>query len=89
MTAAVKLQKVVLRAVLHNNEQKAPQPIHEKYLKGRKFFNAVSKVMTNSDVINWSEDQQINGGIEIIAYNSRIKYWCKLLGYGVNEGCKP
>ena len=71
------------------DEQQALQSIHEKYLEDRKFFNAVSKAITNSDVIKWSEDQQINGGIDILDYNSRIKYGCKLLGYGENEGCKP
>lgn len=83
------MQKRGLRAVLHNDEQQAPQPIHEKYLEDRKFYNAVSKAMTNSNFIKRSEDQQINGGIDILDYNSRIKYGCKLLGYGENEGCKP
>jgi len=31
----------------------------------------------------------VSGGINILDYKSRIEYGCKLLGYGVEQGCVP
>jgi len=65
-------------------EQKALQPIHEKYLKDKSLFNWFSKQLTNT-----TGNRGIEGGIDILDYKSRVKYGCKLLGYTEKQGCKP
>ena len=71
------------------SEQKTLQPIHEKYLKDRVVFTSVSKYATNSDIIPFELRQTQSGGVDILNYNSRVKFGCKLLGYGTSQGCKP
>ncbi|MGB9092125.1 MAG: DUF637 domain-containing protein, partial [Pseudomonas farsensis] len=75
------------------NEQRVLQPVHEKYLKDRTWFVNRSKDMTNSDnglVKGALQDYQtMPGGIEILNYDSRIKYGCKLLNYSSGQGCVP
>jgi len=73
------------------SEQQTLQPIHQKYLKDRVVFTWVSKTMTNSDGLGaiLPDRQTAPGGIDILDYNSRINYGCKLLGYSQEQGCKP
>ncbi|HCE6865205.1 TPA: hemagglutinin repeat-containing protein [Pseudomonas aeruginosa] len=55
------------------SEQKTLQPVHEKYLTDRVVFRAASKI----------------SGVDILDYASRVRFGCKLLGYGEAQGCKP
>lgn len=73
-------------------EQTALQPIHENYLKNSEIFIKTIKKLTDSEnsisrIIN--ENQKIEGGLDILDKNSRIRYGCKLLGYSENQGCRP
>ena len=56
------------------NEQKLLQPVHEKYLSNETSFKLTISLMTDVDILN---------------YESRIKYGCKLMGYTEQQGCKP
>lgn len=31
----------------------------------------------------------ISGGVDVLDYKSSVEFNCKLLGYGVSQGCKP
>lgn len=56
------------------DEQTLLQPIHEKYLADKNFFQLISGLMTDVDILD---------------YKSRIRYGCKLLGYTEQQRCKP
>ncbi|WP_207788942.1 hypothetical protein [Bordetella trematum] len=75
------------------DEQRTLQPIHEKYMKDRVVFSFISSLMTDSSDYMpgrlLDKDKTQPGGIDILDYNSRIRYGCKLLGYGETQGCKP
>ncbi|WP_202801123.1 hypothetical protein [Cupriavidus basilensis] len=75
------------------SEQRALQPIHERYLQDRVVFTEISNFMTNSSGMRGGsilrEKQTQPGGINILDYKSRVNYGCKLLGYGDTQGCKP
>lgn len=30
----------------------------------------------------------ISGGVDVLDYKSSVEFGCKLLGYGVSQGCK-
>lgn len=30
----------------------------------------------------------ISGGVDVLDYNPSVEFGCKLLGYGVSQGCK-
>ncbi len=73
-------------------EQRTLQPIHEKYLSGYDTFLGVSKYMTDSDKGAKKlplDVPSISGGVDVLDYKSRVEFGCKLLGYGVSQGCKP
>ncbi|YCH20101.1 hypothetical protein M1D96_13240 [Pseudomonas sp. D1-3] len=73
-----------------HSEQSLLQPIHEKYLKDKTVFTGLSKIITNSDyVISKPLDSKStqSGGVDILDYESRMRYGCKLLNYGVSQGC--
>uniref|UniRef100_UPI0009FFB007 VENN motif pre-toxin domain-containing protein n=1 Tax=Stenoxybacter acetivorans TaxID=422441 RepID=UPI0009FFB007 len=56
------------------NEQKILQPIHEKYLTGKDGFNLMINVVKDLDMLD---------------YDSRIRYGCREMGYSAGQGCKP
>ena len=55
-------------------EQTSLQPVHEKYLKDKKWFRLATEKMTDVDILD---------------KDSRIKFGCELLGYDESQGCKP
>ena len=72
------------------SEQSVLQPIHEKYLSEKYIFNSVSSYFTDSksltnNLVNSNQTQ--TGGVNILDYNSRIRFGCKLLGRSGEEGC--
>ena len=77
------------------NEQALLQPIHEKYLSDQKAFTKVSQLLTLEQMLNLSvfgiiqEKQVQEGGIDLLDYESRVSYGCKLLGYSEKQGCQP
>lgn len=78
------------------SEQQTLQPIHEKYLKDRSFFRTVSEWLTDTNSFigagnNFvtSDMQGQPGGIDILDYQSRVRYGCRLLGYSKQQGCTP
>ncbi|MGN3332866.1 hemagglutinin repeat-containing protein [Pseudomonas aeruginosa] len=75
------------------DEQRTLQPIHEKYMKDRVVFSFMSSLLTDSSDYMpgrlLGEDKTQTGGVDILDYDSRIRYGCKLLGYGEAQGCKP
>lgn len=73
-------------------EQSMLQPIHEKHLGSRrKLLNLINTITDSEKSISriLDEKQKIEGGIDVLDKNSRIKYGCKLLGYTEKQGCKP
>lgn len=76
------------------DEQKLLQPIHEKHLANQTSFLWASKVMTSDTIMNVIPNQidprkTQKDGINLLDYDSRIKYGCKLMGYSAEQGCKP
>ncbi len=79
------------------NEQKLLQPIHEEYLSGfwLGLFRGASNIATNSDYLGLTslagleQKQTMPGGVEILDYESRINYGCKLLGLHGQSACSP
>ncbi|WP_189471676.1 DUF637 domain-containing protein, partial [Litchfieldella qijiaojingensis] len=76
------------------NEQRILQPIHEAYLEDRDWFAGAGKWATDSDSYVTSrflrdDMKQMSGGVDILDYDSRIEYGCKLLGYDAAQGCSP
>jgi len=73
------------------SEQTTLQSIHEKYLADKWFFPTISKWLTSSSSLGYFLDEKKTqpGGINILDYNSRVEYGCKLLGYSQSQGCKP
>jgi filamentous hemagglutinin len=69
------------------HEQKILQPIHEKYLGDANIFNWVSTQATGG-WRNFVPGLGIGHGVNVLDYNSRITYGCKLLGYSAKQGCK-
>ncbi|WP_368855047.1 hypothetical protein [Pantoea sp. 18069] len=71
------------------DEQKILQPIHEKYLGGGYgIFRKSIKFFTDEKLDILNGRQTIENGIDILDLDSRVKYGCKLLGYGAEQGCK-
>ncbi|MNV68701.1 hypothetical protein D3C71_1615700 [compost metagenome] len=73
-------------------EQSMLQPIHEKYFESSDKLLKLINNITNSEksisrILN--EKQRIEGGLDVLDKNSRIKYGCKLLGYTEKQGCRP
>jgi filamentous hemagglutinin len=71
------------------NEQQTLQPVHEEYLTDRSVFRFFSNLFTDTNIPIVPEQQGQPGGVNILDYNSRVKYGCKLLGYGAAQGCAP
>ncbi|PMC14875.1 hemagglutinin [Oligella urethralis] len=78
------------------NEQALLQPIHEKYLSDQELFVDASQFITApvvgdilSVIFKSDYPRSIEGGVNILDYESRISYGCKLLGYSEKQGCKP
>lgn len=74
------------------DEQAILQPIHQQYLGDRSGFQWISNVMT--DISVWpnsliNEKQGVVGGVNILDYQSRVEFGCKLLGYSKSQGCAP
>ncbi|WP_210394294.1 hypothetical protein, partial [Oligella sp. HMSC05A10] len=72
------------------------QPIHEKYLSDQELFVDASQFITApvvgdilSVIFKSDYPRSIEGGVNILDYESRISYGCKLLGYSEKQGCKP
>lgn len=78
-------------------EQQALQPIHEKYLGDKPVFLKISSAFTDTSLPILGagnnpftdENQGVSGGVQVINYESRIDYGCKLLGYSEKQGCTP
>jgi filamentous hemagglutinin len=60
-------------------EQKLLQPIHEKYFKNSKLFVPQT----------WVPTKFPNNPVNLLDYNSRVKYGCIEMGYTIAQGCKP
>lgn len=60
----------------------------ERYLKNRVVFTWVSQLMANRNGAGaiLPDRQSQPGGIDVLDYNSRISYGCKLLGYSKEQG---
>ena len=76
------------------NEQALLQPIHEKYLSDYEVFRNASKNLTSEYIYGFipnilNEKQWQTEGIDLLDYESRVSYGCKLLGYSEKQGCKP
>lgn len=78
------------------SEQQTLRPIHEGYLKDRFLFGLMSEWQTNTNSIlgagnNFvtSDKQGQPGGIDVLDYQSRVRYGCRLLGYSEQQGCTP
>ncbi|PMC14662.1 hemagglutinin [Oligella urethralis] len=80
------------------NEQALLQPIHEKYLSDKKGFTKASQLLTSEQMLKLNvfgskqiiQDKQVQeGGINLLDYESRVSYGCKLLGYSEKQGCLP
>jgi filamentous hemagglutinin len=78
-------------------EQQALQPVHEKYLGDKPVFLKISSTFTDTSLPILGagnnpftdEKQGVSGGVQVINYESRIDYGCKLLGYSEKQGCTP
>lgn len=79
------------------SEQQALQPVHEEHLREKPGFRWISNIFTDTSLPLLGagnnpltdEKQGIPGGIDIIDYESRIEFGCKLLEYSESQGCKP
>ena len=74
------------------NEQAVLQAVHHKYLSDKNIFSSVSGFITNSEGVGGKlldDRSTAPGGVDILNYESRVQYGCKLLGYGVGQGCAP
>ncbi|WP_205649114.1 hypothetical protein [Alcaligenes faecalis] len=78
------------------SEQQTLQPIHEKYLKDRSFFRGASEWLTDTNAfigvgnnLVTSDMQGQPGGVDILDYQSRVRYGCRLLAYSEQQGCTP
>ncbi|MEN8273564.1 DUF637 domain-containing protein [Acinetobacter seifertii] len=60
-------------------EQKLLQPIHEKYFKNSKLWVLQT----------WVPTKFRNNPVNLLDYNSRVKYGCIEMGYTIAQGCKP
>lgn len=68
------------------------QDVYHKYLSDKNIFSSVCGFITNSEGVdgNVLDDRSTApGGVYILNYESRVQYGCKLLGYGVGQGCAP
>ncbi|RUO31135.1 hypothetical protein [Aliidiomarina soli] len=78
------------------NEQQVLQPVHKKYLGDRSVFIGLSNFFTDSEaawnpvrLLPTAQDQTIEGGIDILNYESTVRFGCKLLGHSETQGCRP
>ncbi|WP_394182141.1 hemagglutinin repeat-containing protein [Marinomonas posidonica] len=79
------------------SEQQALQPVHEKYLGDKSVFLKMSSAFTDTSIpilgagnnIFTEEKQGVSGGIQVINYESRVNYGCKLMEYSESQGCSP
>lgn len=70
------------------DEQQSLQPIHERYLSDRSIFTWLGRQITDQvRVLNQAQGQE--GGVDLLDYESRVRYGCKLLGYSAEQGCRP
>lgn len=74
------------------SEQAILQPIHQQFLGDHSSFQLISNYMT--DISIWpnyvvGEKQGVAGGVNILDYQSRVEFGCKLLGYSKSQGCTP
>ena len=69
-------------------EQRSLQSVHERYLSSRPVFTWLGGVVTDHvRVLNEAQGQE--GGVDLLDYESRVRYGCKLLGYSEEQGCRP
>ncbi len=74
------------------DEQTSLQNVHNKYLIDKEVFTSLSGFATDSEKVSskfLDNRSTISGGVDILDYKSRINYGCKLLGYGLAQGCTP
>jgi filamentous hemagglutinin len=72
------------------NEQSLLQTIHEKFLGDHTIFQKIGKYATDTSLNPLIGDKQgVAGGINILSYDSRVEYGCKLLGLSKGQGCAP
>lgn len=70
-------------------EQSVLQGVHEEHLSDNELFQFMSKTITNTDITPIDDAKGQSGGVDLLDYNSRIEYGCRLLGYGADQGCAP
>ena len=68
------------------------QDVYHKYLSDKNIFSSVCGFITNSEGVDGKvldDRSTAPGGVDILNYESHVQYGCKLLGYGVGQGCAP